>query len=129
MFYAESIKHGVKAVTSCVNHTIGIRYSEGRVVIEWGRSIQETMQVLHFRLKSTPLKDTNGKRESSNECSGFFCGLKKALGYEIVLRGISTMFSSRRSVRCPVLKFNQGSEVFEYFSGTFFTLRSRKLRF
>ena len=26
MFYAESIKHGVKAVTPSVNHTIGIRY-------------------------------------------------------------------------------------------------------
>ena len=35
-FYAESIKHGVKAVTPSVNHTIGIRYNERRLVIEWG---------------------------------------------------------------------------------------------
>ena len=35
-FYAESIKHGVKALTPSVNHTIGIRYSERRLVIEWG---------------------------------------------------------------------------------------------
>ena len=42
MFYAESIKHGVKAVTPSVNHTIGIRYSERRLVIAWGGSIQET---------------------------------------------------------------------------------------
>ena len=48
-----------------------------------------------------------------------FCGLKKGFGYEIVLRGIQRQFSSRRSARCPVLKFNQGSEVFEDFSGTF----------
>ena len=41
-FYAESIKHGVKAVTPSVNHTIGIRYSERRLVIAWGGSIQET---------------------------------------------------------------------------------------
>ena len=38
-FYAESIKHGVKAVTPSVNHTIGIRY--------W--------------VKSKPLKDKNGE--------------------------------------------------------------------
>ena len=56
MFYGESIKHGVKAVTPPVNHNIGIRYSERRQVIEWGG-----FQVLHFRVKSTPLKDTNGK--------------------------------------------------------------------
>ena len=36
MFYAESIKHGVKAVTPSVNHTIGIRYNERRLVIESG---------------------------------------------------------------------------------------------
>ena len=38
-FYAEGIKHGVKAVTPSVNHTIGIRNSERRLVIEstgWG---------------------------------------------------------------------------------------------
>ena len=39
MFYAKSIKHGVKAVTSSVNHTIGIRY--------W--------------VKSKPLKDKKGE--------------------------------------------------------------------
>ena len=32
------------------------------------------------------------------------------------------MFSSRRSAKCPVLKFNQGSKVFEDVSGTFFVL-------
>ena len=36
MFYAESIKHGVKAVTQSVNHTIGIRYIVRELVIEWG---------------------------------------------------------------------------------------------
>ena len=42
MFYAESINHGVKAVTPSVNHTIGTRYNERRLVFEWGGSIQET---------------------------------------------------------------------------------------
>ena len=39
------------------------------------------------------------------------------------------MFSSRRSAKCLVLKFNQGSEVFEDVSGTFFALWSGKTRF
>ena len=58
MFYAESIKHGVKAVTPSMNHAIGIRYSERRLVIEWG-GFQDIS--FAFRVKSTPLKDTNGK--------------------------------------------------------------------
>ena len=60
MFYAESINHGVKAVAPSVNHTIGIRYSERRLVIESG-VVQFMRQVLHFRVKSKPLKDKNGK--------------------------------------------------------------------
>ena len=41
------------------------------------------------------------------------------------------MFSLRRSAKCPVLKFIQGSEIFEDFSGTFFTsmVNLKKLRF
>ena len=38
------------------------------------------------------------------------------------------MFSSRRSAKC-LLKFSQGSEVFEDVSGTFFALWSGKIRF
>ena len=59
MFYAESIKHGVKAVTQSVNHTIGIRYI---VREDWlSNGVVIKTQALHFRVKSTPLKDTNGK--------------------------------------------------------------------
>ena len=47
-----------------------------------------------------------------------FCGLEKAFGYEIVLRGIEQCFFFRRSARCPVLKFNQGRTRFEDFQGT-----------
>ena len=39
------------------------------------------------------------------------------------------MFSSRRSATCLVLKFSQGSEVFEDVSKTFFALWSGKIRF
>ena len=63
------------------------------------------------------------ERESSVECSVFFCGLRNS---KLLLRNRpsrnSTMFSSRRSAKCPVLKFKKGSEGF-------FTLWSRKLRF
>ena len=59
MFYAESIRHGVKAVTPSVNHTIDIRYI---VREDWlSNGVVIKTQVLHFRVKSTPLKDTNGK--------------------------------------------------------------------
>ena len=87
MFYAESIKHGVKAVTPSVNHTIDIRYSERRLV----NGVVFKTQVLHFRVKTgAPLKDTNGKVRMNVQFS--FCGLKKAFGYEIVLRGIQQCF-------------------------------------
>ena len=39
------------------------------------------------------------------------------------------MFSSRRSATCLVLKFSQGSEVFEDVSKTVFALWSGKIRF
>ena len=69
------------------------------------------------------------ERESSNECSVFFSGLRKAFNNEIVLRGFDRCFLRRRSAKCPVLKFNQGSEVFEDVLGSFFALQSGKIRF
>ena len=112
MFYAESIKHGVKAVTQSVNHTIGIRYI---VREDW--------------LSNGVVIKTQMERESSNECSVFFLWTKESVWLRNRPSRNSTMFSSRRSAKCTALKFNQGSEVFEDFSGTFFTLWSRKLRF
>ena len=55
----ESIKHVVKVVTPSVNHTIGSRYS----IEETGYEVVFKTQVLHFRVKSTQLKDTNGKEK------------------------------------------------------------------
>ena len=60
MFYEESIKHGVKAFTPSVNHTIGIRYIAREDWLSNG-VVQFKRQVLRFRVKSTPLKDKNGK--------------------------------------------------------------------
>ena len=53
------------------------------------------------------------ERESSNECSVFFLWTKESVWLRNRPSRNSTMFSSRRSAKCPVLKFNQGSEVFE----------------
>ena len=66
------------------------------------------------------------KRESSKECSGFVCWKRKGIGYEIVLRGIQQCFLHGEAQNEPLLKFIHGSEVLEGFSGTFFTLWSRK---
>ena len=49
-------------------------------------------RVLHFRLKNTPLKDKKMERESSKECSAFFCGGREAFHQEIVFRGIQPCF-------------------------------------
>ena len=58
MFYAESTKHEVKAVTPSMNHTIGSRYSRG----DWlFNEVVFKTHVLHFRVKNTQLKDTNSK--------------------------------------------------------------------
>ena len=58
-FYAESIKHGVKAVAPSVNHTIGIGIVEDR---DWlSNGVVFKTQVLHFGVKGTPLKNANGK--------------------------------------------------------------------
>ena len=64
------------------------------------------------------------ERDSSVECSVFFMWTKqfKAVGYEIVLREIQRFFLDGAAQKCPVLKFNKGSEGF-------FTLWPRKLRF
>ena len=62
------------------------------------------------------------ERESSFECSLFFLSTKESCWLWNRPSRNSTMFSSRRSAKCPVLKFNKGSEGF-------FTLWSRKLRF
>ena len=67
------------------------------------------------------------KRESSNECSVFFFVNKGKL---LVTKLSFEEFSSRRSTKQPVLKFNQGNEVFEDFQRyIFLTPWSRKLRF
>ena len=80
-------------------------------------------KVAHFRVKNTPLKDTNYKGKFKRGLS-FFCWTRKAFGYEIVLRGIQQCF-----LHVGAQNFIHGSEVLEDFSGTFFTLWSRKLRF
>ena len=69
------------------------------------------------------------KRESSKECSVFFCWKRKAIGYEIVFRGIQQSFLHGGPQNEPVLEFIHGSKVLEDFSGTFFTLWSRKITF
>ena len=52
MFY-ESIKHGAKAVKSSVNHAMVSRR-------DWlSNGVVFKTEVLHFRDKSTPLRDTN----------------------------------------------------------------------
>ena len=85
MFY-ESIKHGAKAVKSSLNHTIVSRR-------DWlSNGVVFTTEVLHFRDKSTPLKDTNDKGKYKMNAQFYFCGLKNIFREEIFLRGIQHCF-------------------------------------
>ena len=67
------------------------------------------------------LKDINGKGKFSWMLT-FLLSTKESCWLWNRPSRNSTMFSSRRSEKCPVLKFTKGSEGF-------FTLWSRKLRF
>ena len=85
-------------------------------------------RVLHFRLKTTPLKDKKMERESSKKMLTFLIVeegklfIKKSSSQEFNLVFFITDLWS-------VFKCNQGSEVFAEFSGTFCTLWPRQLRF
>ena len=68
------------------------------------------------------------ERESSKECSAFFLWRKGSFSSRNHPSRNSTLFSSRRSA-WSVLKCNQDREVFAEFSGTFWTLWPRQLRF
>ena len=58
----------------------------------------------------------------------FFWAKEKLFVYDDRHSRNFTMVSSRRRAKmCPVLKFNQGSHIFEGFPGTIFPLWSRKL--
>ena len=81
-------------------------------------------RVLHFKVKNTPLKDKKWKEKVQKNAQLSFCGGREAFHQEIVLRGIQPCFFSRRSA-WSVLKCNH----FAKFSGTFWTLWTRKLRF
>ena len=62
------------------------------------------------------------KKESLNECSVFFLWTKESFWLQNRPSRNSSIFVFFTAERNPVLKFNQGSEVFKDFSGTFLTL-------
>ena len=73
-------------------------------------------KVLHFKIKNTPIKDTNGKR---NESFSLWNCLSRN----------STLFSTRRIGTLGLFWTNHGSEVSEDTWGTFRTLWSKKSTF
>ena len=84
-------------------------------------------RVLHFKVKSTPLKDKNWKEKVQKpwQCSVFFfLWRKESFSSRNRPSRNSTLFFSRRSA-WSVLKCNH----FAKFSGIFWTLWTRKLCF
>ena len=113
MFY-KSIKHGPKAVTPSLKHPI---VSRG----DWlSNGVVYKTKFCISGLKDT-VKRHKWKGNVQMNAQFSFCELKKAFLRNRPFRN-STMFSSRPNAKCPVLKFNQGSEVFDDFAGTFCTL-------
>ena len=86
--------------------------------------------VLHFKVKNTLLKHTDGKGNFKRMLRFFSSWQRKAFSYKIVLRGIQNTrnFHHSRSERLACFETPPSSEVFEEFSGTFCTLWSRKWR-
>ena len=115
MFY-QIIKHGAKVK----NHPPP---PHPPTPIYWFSRSKSCISGLKIHIKKK--KNTQLGRESSNECSAFFLWTKKAFSYKIVFRGIQRRFSSsRRSAKCPVLKFNQGNKFLKTFQVHFFLLYS-----
>ena len=68
-------------------------------------------KVSRFRVKNTPLKDTNGKGKFKRMLSFLFVD-KESFWLRNRLLTNSAMFSSWRSAKCPVLKFIHGRAKF-----------------
>ena len=85
-------------------------------------------KVLHFKIESTPVKDTNGKK-SSKECSVSSLWTNESFSLWNCLSWNSTVFSTQRIGALGLFWTNQGSEVSEDTWGTFRTLWSKKSTF
>ena len=59
-------------------------------------------KVAHFRIKNTPLKDTNCEGKFKRGLS-FFCCARKAFGYEIVFNNV--FFTWERKISFTAAKF------------------------
>ena len=88
-------------------------------------------KVLHFKFEKTPMKDTDGKRNSM-ECSVSFLWTDESFSLWNCLSKNSTFFnliSTWRIVPWLVQNKPSASDDFEETWGTFCTLWSRKVRF
>ena len=92
-------------------------------ICESHHSVVFKTKVSRFRVK-----DTNGKGKFKRIFSFVFVD-KESFWLRNRLLTNSTMFSSWRSAKCPVLKFIHGSQVLEDFSSTFFYSKVKKITF
>ena len=85
-------------------------------------------RVLHFKVKSTPLKDKIWKEKIQKNAQFSFLRRKGSFSSRNLPSKNSILFSSRRSA-WSALKCNQDSEVFSEFSRTLCTLWPSKSMF
>ena len=77
---------------------------------------QET-KVLHFKIESTPIKDTNGKRKFNRMLSFLFVDKRKLFAMTLSFQEFNLVFYTADRNAWLVLN-QQGSEIFEGTLGT-----------
>ena len=104
------------------------KFSQVRQKWDSSMAMVNKTSVLHFKVKNTLLKHTDGKGNFKRMLRFFSSWQRKAFSYKIVLQGIQNTrnFHHSRWERLACFETPPSNEVFEEFSGTFCTLWSRK---
>ena len=86
-------------------------------------------KVLHFKIESTPVKDTNGKKKVQKNAQFPLCGQTKAFRYEIVFRGIQPCFLHGGSERLACFEPTKAARFLKTLEVHSVLYDQRKVRF
>ena len=86
-------------------------------------------KVLHFKIESTPVKDTNGKKKVQKNAQFPLCGQTKAFRYEIVFRGIQPCFLRGGSDRLACFESSKAARFLKTLEAHSVLYDQRKVRF
>ena len=86
-------------------------------------------KVLHFKIESTPVKNTNGKKKVQKNAQFPLCGQTKAFRYEIVFRGIQPCFLHGGSERLACFEPTKAARFLKTLEVHSVLYDQRKVRF